>query len=229
MRFPDYQLEDFRAICETSPSSLSALLSYTQVELKEPISFEKFEKKVEEILGKGKEVAEALVREILLIRGRLRSKENNSDAISEIKDSIQNAINNSESNWAETHKNNWNNIAPIFFQILELPIIHLMERATNLSYEYPNIWKGGRILTDIRPVFDQTGKTIEAAVISHCFRLRFDTVDSHNELNIAMNINDIVELQKQCERALQKANTSKLLMQDKAGVPTILAGNEENG
>jgi hypothetical protein len=44
-----------------------------------------------------------------------------------------------------------------------------------------------------------------------------------------MNINDIVELQKQCERALQKANTSKLLMQDKAGVPTILAGNEENG
>lgn len=225
MNFEKYQLDDFLAISSLEPDALSEVYKNIETSIIGPVSYEKLKETIEEVLGDKKSIASALVRELIIIRGSFRKKD---FEIEDIRNSILNAI-NVDPDWSEEQINSWKKIEQIFLEILELPIVRIITRAINLSYEYSNIWKGARILTDIRPIFDELGKSIEGSVISHCFRLRFDSVNGRNELNVALDISDIESLLEQCNRAITKAKTAKQFMETNAKVPTMISGDRNNG
>jgi hypothetical protein len=57
-------------------------------------------------------------------------------------------------------------------------------------------------------------------------RLQYDSADGEHELSLALDEEDIAKLMRQCERALKKSSAARKLMEEKAGVPTILPGQD---
>ena len=97
-----------------------------------------------------------------------------------------------------------------------------------LSYEHPNIYQNGRILTDLRPLFSDNADEIEAAVVTHTLRLQFDSLQGRHEICIVLDDTDVRDLAVQCQRAVAKGLTVQKLMSTKAGIPTIVSGGEND-
>ena len=86
--------------------------------------------------------------------------------------------------------------------------------------------KIARIITDIRPIFNDDATDIDASVISYTLRLNYDNPEGNHSLSIAMDESDIEELIQQCNRAFSKAQLSKDRMRNTAGIPTIISGEQ---
>ena len=138
--------------------------------------------------------ANSIVREGLFVSGWLRQGE----TIAEVQDAIREAL---KASWTDQNVEKWKTLEQPLAELLALPALRLVASTIDLSYEYTNLWRGARILTDIRPIFNEEVTAVDGAVVSHTFRLRFDAVDGHHELSIAMDEADIKILAKQCERA----------------------------
>jgi hypothetical protein len=99
-----------------------------------------------------------------------------------------------------------------------------------LAYEYANLFQGARIVTDVRPVFndgDDDEMQIDGAVVSFTLRLHYDNREGNHSLSIALDETDVRALHHQCERALQKARMAQIRIQD-AGIPTVISGKSSD-
>lgn len=218
MRLDKFQRDDFRVIADLGPDSLQAVVErLRQLELV-PVRPDKLHEAAAAALGDSHAAAEAIIREALMIYGWIRRSELD---ISEANELLTEAI---QANSTDEEFERWESVEELFAELLALPILRLVAIATDLSYEYTNLWAGARIITDIRPIFSHDATDVDGAVVSHSFRLRFESMDGRHELNIAMDESDIRELARQCDRALRKAHTARTLMADRAKVPTLIAG-----
>jgi hypothetical protein len=82
------------------------------------------------------------------------------------------------------------------------------------AHEYELV--GMRLITDARPVFDESGDKILQTVVSHVLSLDYHKGDSHRAVQFALDAQDIVELRRLCERAERKAAALK---RDLKGAP----------
>ena len=80
----------------------------------------------------------------------------------------------------------------------------LLSKARDVMTDHQRIWCHGRILTDLRPVFDSKdpGK-IDAAVVIHNLMIHHRGAEP-SEFFVAMDRIDLLELQELIERALEK-------------------------
>ena len=108
-----------------------------------------------------------------------------------------------------------------FVAFLKSPNVRRISMALSLSYEHAHFFQSARIITDIRPIYDDSAISIEGAVVSHTLRLRYDG------LSLALDLDDIVHLRDQCDRALEKARVAYDLMEKKAGVVTMISGDKD--
>lgn len=131
-----------------------------------------------------------------------------------------------ESKWSESELVKWSEIEDTFKRLLGVRAFWLVAAVIDLSYEYTNLYRSGRILTDIRPLYSKDADFIEGAVVTYSLRLKFDCQDGSHEMNIAMDEEDVRDLSKQCGRALTKARTAQTLMQSKGSIPAIIAGEQ---
>ena len=113
-----------------------------------------------------------------------------------------------------------------FQSVLDCKLIRMSATANELSYDYANLVRNIRILSDIRPLYDEHADVIEGAVISHTMRLHYDSADGEHELSLALDEGDIAKLIQQCERSLKKSVAAKKLMEEKARISTILSGQD---
>lgn len=78
-------------------------------------------------------------------------------------------------------------------------------KANHLRYEREKILTRSRILTDIRPVFDDNdGQIVQGSVIIHNLSLDFSENGKTKKLFFAIDSDDIREFQKILQRALDK-------------------------
>jgi hypothetical protein len=96
--------------------------------------------------------------------------------------------------------------------------------AIELVYDYANLLRRTRVLTDIRPLFNNAADQIEGAVVSYTLRLRYDSADGEHELSIALDESDIRILADQCDRALTKATTARAMLVEKCNLSVIVSG-----
>ena len=122
----------------------------------------------------------------------------------------------------------WHDAEPLFTELLLSPAVRVVASILDLTYEYENLLQVARVITDVRPVFSDDAKNVEAAVVSHTLRIRYDSTEGNHSISIAMDENDIRDLENQCKRAIQKAQTARGLMADQAKVPTIIAGESSH-
>jgi hypothetical protein len=218
------QLDDFLTIRELDLTKLQAAVERLRQAKPVPMRGDKLASVLAEGLAEERGAADSIARQALMLYsgilfGGLTVEQVQAVIREEVKTVFE---------WKDKDIEKWQQIEPALGELLSLPALRLAANVINLSQEYTNLWRASRIFTDIRPIFSEDAATIDGAIVSHAFRLHYQSVDGAHELNLAMGEADIRALTEQCERALQKAQTARSLMRDNAKVPTIISGESEN-
>lgn len=217
------QLENFRLICDLGPEPLHAAVERLRELNPVLLRPNKLISAMAEALGENQQAAEPIVREALMAFGWTKQ---GGLQVADVQGGIRESL---KAELPVQYIEKWERVEGPFGELLSLPILRLVANALDLCYEYTHLWRDARILTDIRPIFSDDAAKIDGAVVSHTFRLRFEDVQGSHELNIAMDETEILDLAEQCERAWRKAQVARDLMNDVANIPTIIAGEPEDG
>ena len=106
----------------------------------------------------------------------------------------------------------------------------IVTKALELSYDYMNLLQSTRIITDVRPLYDDaTGDHIEGLIITFTLRLIFDSLNGQQSLSIALDKADIDRLEEQCRRAKVKATSARKRIAIPADLPVFISGSQDNG
>lgn len=169
--------------------------------------------------------AECLVRQLLSLQGLMRQT---GRSVDEVMSGLRTAI---EREGADVglSPTEWDRVVDILKQLVEEQSVRLSATAIELAYDYANLLRRTKILTDIRPLFSENAETIEGAVVSYTLRLHYNSADGEHELSVALDQADVQALVAQCLRALKKADTSRSLMIDKCGIGVTVSGEANDG
>ncbi|MEM8641504.1 MAG: hypothetical protein AAGG51_22215 [Cyanobacteria bacterium P01_G01_bin.54] len=86
-------------------------------------------------------------------------------------------------------------------------LIAMLRKSSELTYLYQNVLSDLKILTDIRPIFDDSGKSVLKAIINHSMVIEYFDGSTKKQIHFAMDTDDIIRLQESCEQAQIKALT----------------------
>ncbi len=141
---------------------------------------------------------------------------------------IQNGIRTSNA-WSEDEISRWKKLEPQLLSFFSLATVETVVKAIDLSYDYSKLLQNMKILTDIRPIFNEDASTIQGSVVSYTLRIYFSTLEGKSEsLSLALDEKDVKGLLKLCDRALKKAQTAKSFMQRSNIKGTFITGEEES-
>lgn len=155
-------------------------------------------------------------------------KQRELESVEELTGSLRDGLGHINPAWSVDELKRWDSVAPIVGELSVCDAIRTVSKATALEYDFANLFKAGRIITDIRPVFnDQQGESLEidGTVVSHTLRLSYDNSSGDHDLSLALDMKDIRALKLQCDRAIQKAQLAKHLASE-AGYPTVVCGED---
>ena len=106
--------------------------------------------------------------------------------------------------------------------------IGLRAKAARVRRQHERIFAFSEIFSDIRTIFTREGPKGRpgSAVIVHSLKIHSHRDGNHEELFFAMDYNDLLELKKVTERAIEKHKTLSSMVQD-FGLRYIEFGGEE--
>ncbi|HLN31536.1 MAG TPA: hypothetical protein VK395_27595 [Gemmataceae bacterium] len=103
----------------------------------------------------------------------------------------------------------------------------LITRAEQLAYVQEKLYSHARIVTQIRPLFDELGNEILRAIVSHELVIDYFEGQNPRRIQIALDAADISELKGACERADRKAASVKDALRDKPWETSVLAESDD--
>jgi len=214
------QIRDLQGIRNLGAEKLSSLAQHLSELSPTSLNPVKLFDAIKSHLKGEEQAAESVMRQVLLFNGLMRQTNLEvTDVIAAVRSRVER-----DATWDSAEIEEWTAVEPMFRKLLCTKAFRLVATAIDLSYEYANLFRNARILTDIRPLFTDDADAIEGAVISYTLRLRFDSVDGKHEFSIAMDEGDVRDIAEQCERALKKAITARETMSTKVEIPTLIAG-----
>ncbi len=81
----------------------------------------------------------------------------------------------------------------------------LSARAFSVQHEYQHVFTGARVVTDLRPVFDQSGVAPQGLMIVHNLKVRYIHSGEEKEILFALDDADIILLKSVLVRAETKS------------------------
>ena len=106
-----------------------------------------------------------------------------------------------------------NLLAARLARLLEIKAsLNITSKAFDILTDAERVFYSAKILTDVRPVFDDQGNKIEGAVIMHNLRIHFGQDNDHRDFFVALDTNDIKELRTVLDRAEKKAKSLEELL-----------------
>jgi len=217
LRVTKRQLADLKQISELGTDRLREV-QRTLCETKRPLL--RPSELVESLRGTLGEDAELLARQLLSLHGLVRRS---GSSVEEVFSAIQRAV-EQQGEEVGILAHDWVDVSDIVQELVQDQNVRLASTAIELAYDYANLLQRTKILTDIRPVFNEAADEIEAAVVSYTLRLRYDSADGEHELSIAFDESDIKTLIDQCRRALAKATTAHAMLAEKCNVSVVISG-----
>ena len=94
---------------------------------------------------------------------------------------------------------------------------NITRKAMGILIDQRNVYLHAKILTDIRPVFNEKGDAVDAAVIVHNLRIHYGQDSDHKDFYVALDTSDIAALRMALDRAEAKAKCLQGLIK-KSGV-----------
>jgi hypothetical protein len=88
----------------------------------------------------------------------------------------------------------------------------LTSKAVGLLTDSAHLFYTARVLTDVRPIFNEEGDAVEATVILHNLVLHYGENGDHKDFVVTLDTNDIEALREVLDRADRKAEALKPLL-----------------
>jgi uncharacterized protein (DUF1778 family) len=88
----------------------------------------------------------------------------------------------------------------------------LTSKASGLLTDADRLFYNARILTDVRPIFNEEGNTVEATVIMHNLVVHYGENGDHKDFFVVLDTHDIKTLREVLDRADSKAKALELLL-----------------
>jgi hypothetical protein len=140
-------------------------------------------------------------------------------------DRVEQSLNKDDSE--DTRFGNWNECRAQLKLILETRSLSLAAKALDISYDFERVYLAGRLLTSVRPVFDEQRNEIFGSTIVQTLRLEFLAPNGdQSSISVAMDLDDIHKLRDECQRAINKAATAKARVERDCGFEAIIPGEE---
>lgn len=218
------KLKDFETFIRLGPEKLIQIINVIKDSPKRPLRLSDLQSAIKKIIPDRIEEVDILVKHVLSLHSLKRKL--NIDA-KELFDALYFGIQSAEKPWPDDKISKWKALEPVFLDLLSLPEILYVAKVLSLSYDYDNLSQSIKILTDIRPVYNEDAKEIVGTIISHTLRLYYQSPEGSKSISFVLDREDISKLLKSCERALTKADTAKFLMKEKAKIETFISGEEE--
>jgi len=117
-------------------------------------------------------------------------------------------------------------LSPTLEKLLDSQLIQVAAKSSNLAYDFAYLLQYSRVITDVRPVFNERAEEIEGAVVSHVLRLKYSGRDSEYSLSVVLDASDIRRLRDECERAMAKARVVKRTLEEGKAIPCHVTGSE---
>ncbi|WP_040432991.1 hypothetical protein [Chlorobium ferrooxidans] len=217
------QLSDLAVLRDLGPSVILLLvekLSAPEVLLIKPIQLDQLLLKV---FHRKTYEAKAISRLLISIYTLCRQR---NLEIKILLEGLLSGIESTESGWTEKQISDWKDLQPHIERLFTINNVKSIVKALDLSYDYANLYQSAKILTDIRPIFDDSATEIQGSVISFTFRLYFDNLEGSKNISIALDVDDIKSLKATCVRALKKAKTAKKFMQNNKISKSFICGED---
>lgn len=128
---------------------------------------------------------------------------------------------------SSSEQSDWDRVAASIQILIESSAIRLVTKAMQLSYDYANLLRKAHIVTDLRPLFNESGNSVEAAVVTHTLRVAYHSDDGAHDISLAMDLKDIRNLKEQCERAISKAICIREEFANATRRPCVISGDVE--
>jgi len=222
IRLHSHQLADLAAIARLSPDRLIAVAR--ALENKHPLRFSELHRLVTGALGGDESSAHHLLRPVLALNSAMRQRNLSIEKVFEgLEESFA-----TEEDWNTELRAKWNDVKGPLQVLFAAAAVTLVSKATDLAFDYANLFQGARIITDIRPVYDKDATKIDAAVISYTLRLHYDNRAGDHSLSVALDESDVRLLREQCDRALRKARLAQSMAAGPDKLPTMISGTDNN-
>ena len=116
----------------------------------------------------------------------------------------------SDSNWSSEETDRWRSLEGVFIELLSMPNFRIVTKAAALLYEYNNSLQDLKIVTDVRPIFDDDAEELVGAIIFHTLTLNYITLEGNSQsFSITIDQNDLLKFRNESDRALKKAITAE--------------------
>ncbi len=106
-----------------------------------------------------------------------------------------------------TAQDHWTISKSTLLAILHNSSISYLAKAQSLIFEREHILTRSRILTDLRPVFDNNDTDISLVVALSTLHIEYIDGDDRNTISLAVDRDDLESLKSACMRALKKLET----------------------
>lgn len=121
----------------------------------------------------------------------------------------------------------WNECKGALERLVGSSAVLFTAKAIDLGYDFGHIFLTSRILTDIRPVFDEPRAAIVGAAITQTLRLEYLSREGdRSSITLTMDTKDIERLRKACDTALKKAVVAKEFVEKKGEIQAISIGED---
>jgi hypothetical protein len=96
--------------------------------------------------------------------------------------------------------------------LLSLSSLERFYKTEQLKADHQQIFYDAKIVTDLRPVFDQPKEPPVGAIVTHTLKIIFHEYGEHRELYFSLDAEDVVTLKKIAERAIDKMSSLQALL-----------------
>ena len=206
LRLQRHQLADLQLIRDIPPPSLGKVLEQLNKLGSTPVRPTKLRAALCLALPEQERVVDAMLRQVLSLSGLMRQAGLDSH---ELFDALREALEPHKSEWSNDEVTRWSEIEAPFRSVLETEAVALSTKALDLSYAHAHLFQRARILTEIRPIFDESATSIKGSVVGHTLLINFDDCEGEHLLHLAVDENDIRLITEECDRALRKSGTAR--------------------
>jgi len=134
---------------------------------------------------------------------------------------------NSPEEWRKKYMEGWQKVSPSIQKVLDGDSsLALDHKSVRLTYAHQNVLIDADMITDVRPVFNQSGEAIRGMVVSHQMVIEYHDGFDAKRLHVVIDGKDVSKLSALCKRAETKAQTTKSSLMDRSWI-TSIAGIEE--
>ena len=143
-------------------------------------------------------------------RGQMLSGETTESLVTGVTDRIEQLAELGDGPWTSERVEEWRGasepLKAALSRISPDSALMISSKAQSLAYKHENVLAGTRIITDLRPVFDEGATRILEMVVTHSLVIEFaDGASAKREIYITMDANDASKLREQCGRAEAKS------------------------